>query len=205
MTLPPTQSGSACPSNPTHTHSLKSSSIPTSNLATKIPEYPMFHCLLTDERFWGLLSKETDGRKVTTFISTNFKLRLPLATPRVWAQIASDARLRDRFIKILSERPNLVVGWVQVTSMERKSPALSAEIVRLFMMSLDRPHRSIRADLAASLDSPELRQALANAAKRLAADAQICVSPGGALAPMSLSREPTSNFRRWSSLNRLSR
>lgn len=139
----------------------------------------MFHCLLTDERFWELLSKEADGRKVTTFISTNFKLRLPLATPRVWAQIASDARLRDRFIKILSERPNLVVGWVQVASMERDAPVLSAEIVRLFMMNLDRPHRSIRADLAASLDSPELLQALANAAKRLAADVQICISLGG--------------------------
>ena len=32
-------------SNPTHTHSLKSSSIPTSNLATKIPEYPTWAAL----------------------------------------------------------------------------------------------------------------------------------------------------------------
>lgn len=143
----------------------------------------MFHCLLTDERFWELLSKETDGRKVTAFISTNFKLRLPLATPRVWAQIASDARLRDRFIKILSERPNLVVGWVQVASMERDAPVVFAEIVRLLMTSLDRPHRSIRADLASSLGSPELRQAFADAAKRLAADAQICVSPDGEVRP----------------------
>ena len=62
-------------SNPTHTHSLKGSSIPASNLATKIPEYPTKEELLAADYcpVPGLWAKQPLHPEVAAVAAGSFK------------------------------------------------------------------------------------------------------------------------------------